>query len=172
MVLSLFLVAAQPAKKPHIIMMLADDLGWNNIGFHQAQHGKAEIRTPTIDALASSGLQMERMYAYKYCSPSRSSFLSGRLPIHVTQNNKNNDITNPGGADLRMTLIPEQLRKAGYRNSLVGKWHVGARSTENLPIERGFDSHFGFLKGGEDHQNQHSNDGNIIFVDLWRSPPT
>ena len=51
---------------------------------------------------------------------------------------------------------------------MVGKWHVGARSTSNLPINRGFDSHFGFLKGGEDHLNQHSGDAGITFVDLWR----
>ena len=94
--------------------------------------------------------------------------MSGRLPLHVTQNNNNNLVTNPGGADLRMTLLPERLRAAGYRTAMTGKWHVGARSNSNLPIARGFDSHFGFLKGGEDHITQQSSDGNRTFVDLWR----
>ena len=111
---------------------------------------------------------LDRMYSYKYCSPSRSSFLSGRLPIHVTQNNRNNLVENPGGADLRMSLLPQKLAAFNYYNAIVGKWHVGARSAENLPINRGFDSHFGFLKGGEDHINQHSSDDNLVFVDLWR----
>ena len=52
---------------------------------------------------------------------------------------------------------------------MVGKWHVGARSEANLPVERGFDSHFGFLKGGEDHLTQESSDANLQFVDLWRN---
>ena len=71
---------------PHIIFMFADDLGWNNLGYKQVEHsGSTELRTPTLDGLAASGLQMERLYSYKYCSPTRSSFLSGRLPMHVTQ---------------------------------------------------------------------------------------
>ena len=153
------------------------DLGWFNLGYQQSKFGTAgtqpELDTPTIDALASTGMVLDRMYAYKYCSPSRSSFLSGRLPIHVTQNNHNNLVTNPGGADLRMALLPQRLKEvsppdAPYYTALVGKWHVGARSAENLPVNRGFDAHFGFLKGGEDHINQHSSDENIVFVDLWR----
>lgn len=87
-----------------------------------------------------------------------------------SQNNKNNLVTNPGGADLRMTLLPQQLKRARvpYATAAIGKWHVGARSTANLPINRGFDSHFGFLKGGEDHQSQRSGDDGLSFVDLWR----
>eukprot|EP00750_Incisomonas_marina_P008916 INCI15739.1.p1 GENE.INCI15739.1~~INCI15739.1.p1 ORF type:complete len:339 (+),score=51.19 INCI15739.1:177-1193(+) len=166
-----------PDAPPHIIFALADDLGMNNVGFRQklaSPELEPEVRTPTIDALAANGLLLDRMYSFKYCSPTRSSFLSGRLPLHVTQNNNNNLVTNPGGADLRMQLLPQRLKEVGgYNTSLVGKWHVGARSADNLPINRGFDQHFGFLKGGEDHQNQHSNDNDegkrpISVVDLWR----
>ena len=109
-----------------------------------------------------------RLYTYKYCSPSRSSFLTGRLPVHVNQNNNCNLVTYPGGADLRMALLPERLRGAGYRTAMTGKWHCGARSAANLPANRGFDSHFGFLKGGEDHITQRSGDAGLSFVDLWR----
>ena len=167
--------AGATSRPPNIVFMLADDLGWFNVGYQQEKYGSApsELATPAIDALASTGMVLDRMYSYKYCSPSRSSFLSGRLPIHVTQNNKNNCVTNPGGADLRMELLPQRLKavsppNASYYTAIVGKWHVGARSVENLPVNRGFDSHFGFLKGGEDHINQHSSDDNLVFVDLWR----
>ena len=168
----------EAARPPHIVFALADDLGWNNVGFQQLLSSPElapEVRTPTIDELARTGLRLDRMYSFKYCSPSRSSFLSGRLPLHVTQNNNNNLVTNPGGADLRMELLPQRLREvANYSTAIVGKWHVGARSQDNLPVNRGFDTHFGFLKGGEDHQNQHSEDddgpgtGSISVVDLWR----
>eukprot|EP00756_Hemistasia_phaeocysticola_P025912 Hpha_TRINITY_DN16031_c1_g1::TRINITY_DN16031_c1_g1_i2::g.118267::m.118267/K12375/ARSI_J; arylsulfatase I/J len=67
-----------------------------------------------------------------------------------------------------MTILPQRLRAGGYKTHMSGKWHCGARSTENLPINRGFDSHFGFLKGGEDHFNQHSGDAGMTYVDLWR----
>ncbi len=155
--------AAAEAPKPNILFMFADDLGYNNVGFRNP-----ELKTPGMDELAKTGVILDRHYTFKYCSPTRSSFMSGRLPIHVTQNNKNNDVENPGGADLRMTLLPKKLKAAGYRTSMFGKWHVGARSTMNLPINRGFDRHMGFLKGGEDHINQHSPDGGKTFVDLWK----
>ena len=151
------------ASRPHIILALADDLGWNNVGWRNA-----ELRTPALDELRATGVDLQRLYVFKYCSPSRSSLMSGRLPLHVTQNNKNNEVTNPGGVDLRMTLLPARLKEAGYYTAMVGKSHLGARSVANLPINRGFDSHFGFLKGGEDHLTQRSQDDGLSFVDLWR----
>ena len=90
--------------------------------------------------------------------------MSGRLPYHVNQNNLCNDEAAPSGIDLRMTLLPAKLRAVGFRTHMVGKWHGGARSAANLPQNRGFDTHLGFLKGGEDHFSQHS--GNV--VDLWK----
>jgi arylsulfatase I/J len=147
--------------------MLIDDMGWNNAPWN----GNTEIqeRMPYLWNMSQHGLILHRHYAFKYCSPSRSSLLSGRLPLHVTQNNKNNRIENPGGADLRMTLLPQRLKQVGnYYTALVGKWHVGARSRRNLPTHRGFDHHFGFLKGGEDHFTQiNVDDKDVPFVDLW-----
>ena len=135
--------------------MLLLPQGYHNVGFHNPDQ-----ISPEIDALAASGVILEAMYTFKYCAPTRSSFLSGRFPIHVNQLLNNN----PGGIDLRMTLLPQKLKSVGYKTATTGKWHCGARSVLNLPINRGFDSHFGFLGGGEDHYQ----DNGKKPVDLWR----
>ena len=157
--------------------MLGDDYGYNNVGFAHGPkgsdfgHGNPEMRTPHMDALARDGVVLDRFYTYKYCSPTRSSLLSGRLPPHVNQNNLNNDIEAKSGPDLRFALLPAKMKEAGYYTAMVGKSHLGARSAANLPINRGFDYHFGFLKGGEDHYSQGSGDnhfpGQEGTVDLW-----
>jgi arylsulfatase A-like enzyme len=72
---------------------------------------------------------------------------SGRVPPHVNQNNLNNDIEATSGVDLRFKFLAEKMREAGYSTAMIGKSHLGARSPANLPINRGFDVHFGFLKG-------------------------
>lgn len=77
---------------PNILFIMADDLGWANVGFHN--HENEQINTPNIDELARNGLQLNRMYVYRGCAPSRSSFQSGRLPVHVTMDN-GDGITNP-----------------------------------------------------------------------------
>lgn len=147
--------------------MLIDDMGWYNAPWN----GNPEIqeRMPHTWKMSREGLILDRHYSYKYCSPARSSLLSGRFPVHVTQNNKVNMITYPGGADLRMKLLPQRLKEVGnYSTACVGKWHVGARSRANLPTHRGFDHHFGYLKGAEDHFTQINNDEKgTEFVDLW-----
>jgi arylsulfatase B len=76
--------AANAAPRPHIVVLLTDNMGWANVGFHRPPSLPArEIHTPNVDKLAASGLILDRHYTYKFCSPSRSSFLSGRLPFHV-----------------------------------------------------------------------------------------
>jgi arylsulfatase A-like enzyme len=150
--------AGGSSTPPHLIFCLVDDLGYYNVGFHNPDQ-----ISPEIDALAAEGVVLEAFYTFKYCSPTRSSFLSGRLPIHVNQLLPG-AINNPGGIDLRMTLLPQKLKQAGYLTHQIGKWHCGARSVLHLPVNRGFDSHFGFLGGGEDH---YQNKGKQP-VDLWR----
>jgi arylsulfatase A-like enzyme len=100
------------APPPHIVTLMVDDLGWHNVGWHNPRQ-----RSPHIDRLVrEEGAELLCHYAYKVCSPSRSSFLSGRLPTHVNVENLPN-ITSPGGIDLRMTLLPEVLRHAGYETA-------------------------------------------------------
>ena len=145
---------------PHLFMVLVDDLGYHNVGFHNA-----EQVSPHIDGLVREGVLLEAHYTFQFCSPTRSAFLSGRLPIHVNMKQPTPG-SHPGGIDLRMTLISQVLKKANYSTAMIGKGHIGAYSHANLPINRGFDHHFGFLGGGEDHFTQTIGTGGI--VDLWR----
>ena len=125
------------------------DFGWHDIGFHD----NLEVHSPTIDALARGGLLLGRHYAYKVCCPTRSSFISGRLPIHVNVNNANG-VQELNGVDLRMATIAEKMKQGGYKTHAAGKWHAGAHLHGQLPVERGFDSFVGFLQGWENHFTQ------------------
>lgn len=105
-------------SRPHVIVMLADNLGWSNVGFHQSVP-TTDIQTPNIDKLAYAGIELDRHYTYKFCSPSRSAFLSGRLSYHV--NIFNDDPTRPGaGIPVDMTLVSDKLKEANYSTHMLG----------------------------------------------------
>ena len=110
---SLHLVCA--LLPPNIFMVLIDDLGYHNVGFHNPDQV-----SPNIDNLVKEGIQLEAHYTFQYCSPTRSSFLSGRLPIHVNMEQPSPG-RSPGGIDLRMTLI-----------SNVSDWAQSVRAIEAL----------------------------------------
>jgi len=137
--------------------MLADDFGHYNVGFR----GNNEARTPNMDALVEAGLILDRHYVYQYCSPTRSSFVSGRLPIHV--NTANRAGTAVGGVDIRMSSVADKLAAAGYYSVQSGKWHAGANCDPQLPTSRGFNKSIGYLSGEEDHYTQTVGKN----VDLW-----
>ena len=107
-------VARSRTSPPHLVVILVDDLGWHNVGFHNDKQ-----ISPNIDALMRSGAELRRHYTYRFCSPSRSALLSGRLPIHVNELNPRT-IDSKGGIDLRMTLLPSKLKRAGYFTATVG----------------------------------------------------
>lgn len=123
---------AQRAAKPHIIMTLADDVGWASAGWNRPT-ASAEAATPNLDTLVQHGIQLTRFYTFKYCGPSRSAFLSGRNPTHVNVVNGHTTSVNPddpvsgfSGIPTSMTSIAEKMVSAGYRAHTVGKWD-GAR---------------------------------------------
>jgi arylsulfatase B len=111
--------AAADAPKPHILMVLADDYGWANAGWHS--RGDPEVVTPNMDALVSAGIELDRHYVHMMCTPSRTSFQSGRLPVHV-QLNLGDPCSSATGMPRNMTAIPAHLKQAGYATHLVGKW--------------------------------------------------
>ena len=122
-------------------------LSFVTVGFHND-----EPLTPTIDSLARGGAQLDRFYTYHVCSPTRSSFLSGRLPIHVNQYNHPPPVPG-GGVPPEMTTIADVLNKATppYKSHQIGKWHAGMSRSEQLPVNRGFNSSLGYLSGAEVH---------------------
>ncbi|HEX7352705.1 arylsulfatase [Brachybacterium sp.] len=134
--------------RPNIIVLLADDLGFSDIGCYGS-----EIRTPHLDTLARAGVTMSSFYNTARCSPSRASLLTGLDP-HQTGIGILTGDTRPAGyagdLDPRCTTLAELLRENGYRTSIIGKWHL-ARDTGSpngaWPTRRGFDAHWGPLGG-------------------------
>ena len=147
-VLLVALVAARLIdNKPNIVFTLVDDWGFAEAGFRNPA-----VKTPTFDMLATTGLVLNRHYVFKYCSPSRVSFLTGRWPHHAHQYNIHPNFK--VGANINMTMLPAKLKKAGYATHIVGKWHEGFYERKYLPVNRGFDTSSGFLSGAEGHFNQ------------------
>lgn len=126
-------------EPPNIIFVLVDDMGWNDVGYNGS-----EIRTPNLDALAASGMILERAYAYPICSPTRAALMTGQNPIKFgVDGPMENDAQLP--ADI--TLLPEYLKQAGYKTLMVGKWHLGMGDVKAMPHNRGFDYFYGQLGG-------------------------
>ncbi len=146
------------ATKPNIVFVLVDDWGYSDVGFRNPG-----ILTPNFDMLAKDGLILDRHYVFKYCSPSRASFLTGRWPHHTHQYNIKPSFKI--GANINMTMLPAKLKQAGYRTHMVGKWHEGYFQKKFLPINRGFDTSSGYLSGAEDHFNEKRE----CAVDFWKN---
>ena len=130
---------------PNFVIILADDLGYGDVGFH----GSTEARTPNLDRLAAGGIQFTNGYvASPLCSPSRAALLTGRHPAKTgwEMNPPYNPLDNHLGLSHDEILFPEYLQRAGYTTGIVGKWHLGAAPPFN-PLRRGFDYFWGILMG-------------------------
>lgn len=128
-------------------MILQDDLGHYDIGW---KNPEARDVSGNISALAESGIVLDSHYVFYWCSPTRRSFLTGRLPLHhgeMLSDYASDEI------DLRWTTIAEKLKGVGYKNYWFGKGHTGYKSMAHLPINRGFDNHTGFLIGAQKYRD-------------------
>ena len=142
--------------KPNIVFVLADDFGHANIGYHRRNENgtaKYEIHTPNLDSLADDGVILTNHYAYKICSPSRSSLQSGRLAVHVNTVNTGVTVANPNdpvsgfaGIPRNMTCMANKLKLAGYDTHAVGKWDCGCAIVESTPLGRGYDDWIGYYQ--------------------------
>ena len=150
-ILSLLLVvddAASPAvqvRRPNIVVIVADDMGYGDIGVH----GSKDIPTPAIDSIARNGVRFTDAYvSAPYCSPTRAGFLTGRYQQRFGHEfNIGIEGYENHGLPLSETTLASRLKAAGYRTAAVGKWHQGSAERFH-PMERGFDEFFGFLHGG------------------------
>ena len=139
-------MAAQPVRPPNIVIILADDMGYGDIG----AFGAPNIRTPRLDAMAAQGQKWTNFYVQPVCSPSRAALLTGRLPVRSGMFSTRDGRTAPGvlrdnaaqGLPLDEITIAEVLKAAGYATGMVGKWHLG-QLPQFLPMRQGFDSWFG-----------------------------
>jgi arylsulfatase A len=147
-------------SKPNILFILADDLGYGDIG----SYGCEDIKTPNLDKLAREGVRFTDYYANgSVCTPTRAAFLTGRyqhrlgLEDAVTYQEMGRGLPEDG------LTIADALHSAGYATVLVGKWHLGY-DMDRRPLQQGFDHYFGFL-GGNVHYFQHMD--RVGVPDLW-----
>jgi arylsulfatase A-like enzyme len=135
-------------ERPDIVLVLADDMGFSDIGCYGG-----EIETPNIDRLAAEGVRLTQFYNTARCSPSRASLMTGLHPHQVGVGILNFDDTPdgyPGDLTEECVTVPEALGAAGYATYLSGKWHLSSdMETPNAswPTRRGFDRFFGTLEG-------------------------
>jgi arylsulfatase B len=148
-------VAQRQSQRPNVLIFLADDLGWNDVGYHGS-----EIQTPSIDRLAAEGTQLDRFYSFPLCSPTRSALMTGRYPLRL---GLGYTVVRPWarfGLPLAERTIADYFQEAGYETAMTGKWHLGHYSRKYLPAARGFGHSYGQVNGAIDYYT-HERDGGL-----------
>jgi len=149
----LFLCGAAPAqspeRRPNIVVILGDDMGFSDMGMFGG-----EIKTPNLDSLAKAGVRFTNFYTHASCSPTRSVLLSG-VDTHLNGLGAMDEFTAPnqvgvdgyeGSLNDKIVAFPQLLKDAGYHTYTVGKWHLG-KSPDKIPAARGFERDFTLLDG-------------------------
>ncbi len=155
-------VMAEESQPPNIILIMADDLGYGDLGCY----GSDSIRTPNLDALAAGGLRFTDYHSNGVvCSPTRAALMTGRYQqrcgVEGVITAKSHRHT---GMPLAETTIAELLKDAGYATALFGKWHLGYQAQFG-PIRQGFDTFRGFVSGNVDY---HAHIDQAGYVDWWK----
>lgn len=141
------------ADKPNIVIILTDDMGWKDVGYHGA-----EFPTPNIDRIAREGIELDRYYVTSICTPTRAGLLTGRYPLRFGLQRVTVKTWGTRAIPDDEILIPASLERAGYETrGFTGKWHLGWQRRSNHPLSKGFTSflgHSGGAIGFFDHSTQ------------------
>lgn len=159
------MVMRSQTRRPNMVFMLADDLGYGDLGCY----GSRDIRTPHLDRMAAEGTRFSDCYSNgAVCTPTRVAFLTGKYQQRFGKSFEwalvpaNNDVT---GLHPKHTVMPSSLKPLGYRTAMVGKWHVGSLPPYR-PKQHGFDESFGIYRGNADMYSHQFRDGsNDLFED-------
>lgn len=141
--------AVERHSQPNIVFIIADDLGWGDIGYHGS-----EIRTPNLDRLAKEGRVFDQHYVMPTCTPTRVGLLSGRYPSRF-------GVLSPAYGEIYdddTVTLPEALKRSGYTTHISGKWHMGS-PPEFTPMKYGFTSSYGYFAGQIDPYTHHYKTG-------------
>jgi arylsulfatase A-like enzyme len=165
---------AASAERPDILLILADDMGFSDIGCYGG-----EIPTPHLDALAAGGLRFTQFYNSARCSPTRAALLTGLLQHQTGMGILGEDPGQEAPADAapgyrrrlnkQCVTLAEMLQPAGYATLMAGKWHIGFHDRETWPRQRGFDRFYGILAGACSYLRPH--DGRGLWLDNEALPP-
>lgn len=152
--------AGELSKRPNLVVILADDLGYGDLGCF----GSRDIQTPNIDAMAAEGMRLTNFYVNApVCSPVRAGFLTGRSHVRCGAEHVFTPADLESGLPLNEPTLAEELKRGGYATGLFGKWHLGYAEKFN-PINRGFDRFVGHLSGFLDYHTH----VNPRIGDDWR----
>ncbi len=150
--------APRPSAKPNILLIVADDLGWTDVGWHGG-FGK----TPVMDRLVREGVELDQHYVQPVCTPTRTALMSGRYPGRFGPQALSP--SNLRAMPLGTVTLASALKTLGYRTHITGKWHLGARP-EWIPNAYGFDTSYGTLTGAADPWTHKYRQGNP-YEETW-----
>lgn len=148
------LPAAGKDSQPHILYIVADDIGWKDVGFH----GATDIKTPNLDKLAAEGTRLDQFYVQPMCTPTRAALLTGRYPFRYGLQTVVIPSKGTYGLATDEYTLPQTLKDAGYRTEMIGKWHLGHADQKYWPRQRGFDYHYGAVLGEIDYFTHSAHD--------------
>ena len=139
-------------RKPNIIIIVADDLGWNDVGFHNP-----DMITPNLNALVKKGVELQRFYVRPICSPTRAGIMTGKYPDRLGVRG----VFSPrsqGGLPVEEQTLAHLLADAGYKaRGAFGKWHLGHSDVKYHPLQRGFTTFYGHYNGAIDYYSHYRN---------------
>jgi len=135
------------ARQPNIVHIVADDLGWKDVGFN----GATDIKTPNLDKLAAEGATFTQFYVQPMCTPTRAALMTGRYPFRYGLQTIVIPTAASYGLDTTEWLMPQCLKEAGYNTAIIGKWHLGHADKKYWPKQRGFDYQYGAMIGELDY---------------------